>query len=199
MKRSITVFSLSLLLLLTSFSGCGYNQLQQLDESIKSSWAEVLNQYQRRSDLIPNLVNVVKGYASHEQEVLENVTKARSQAGSVQLPAEALSDPQAVANFQQAQSQLGGALTRLLAISENYPALKADANFRELQAQIEGTENRIAVARKRYIDAVQEFNVKVRSFPSNLTAKWLGMQPKPSLAVEDEKAISKPPVVDFSK
>lgn len=179
------------------FSGCGYNSLQRQDEQIKSSWAEVLNQFQRRADLIPNLVNVVKGYAAHEKQVLEDITNARSQVGGIKVTQETINDPEALKKFQEAQSQLGGALSRLLAVSENYPQLKADGTFRDLQAQIEGTENRIAVARKRYIDAVQEFNVTVRSFPSNLTANWFGFTPKATFTVENEKELAKPPVVTF--
>lgn len=177
--------------------GCGYNTFQSNDEQIKASWSEVVNQYQRRADLVPNLVNTVKGYASHEKEVLTQVTQARSQASSIQVSPEVLNDPAAFAKFQAAQGELSGALSRLLAISENYPQLKADAGFRDLQAQLEGTENRIAVARNRYIKAVQEFNVTVRSFPSNLTAMAFGYKEKPNFTVENEKEIAKPPAVDF--
>ena len=180
-----------------ALSGCGYNSLQSYDEEIKSAWAEVLNQYQRRADLIPNLVNVVKGYATHEKEVFEQVTEARAKVGSVQVNADSLGDAAAVQQFQSAQGQLTGALSRLIAVSENYPQLKADANFRDLQAQLEGTENRITVARNRFIKAVQQYNITVRSFPSNLTAKFFGYAVKPSFTVEDEKAIAKPPVVTF--
>jgi LemA protein len=188
--------ALSLLITL-SLSGCGYNELQVKDEQIKSNWSEVLNQYQRRADLVPNLVNTVKGYATHEKEVLEQVTKARAQVGSMQATPELINDPQAFAKFQAAQSQLTSALSRLLVVSENYPQLKADSNFRDLQAQLEGTENRIAVARHRYIQAVQDYNVSVRSFPSNLTAKMFGYTVKPNFSVENEQAISTPPKVDF--
>jgi LemA protein len=188
--------ALSLLITL-NLSGCGYNELQVKDEQIKSNWSEVLNQYQRRADLVPNLVNTVKGYATHEKEVLEQVTKARAQVGSLQATPELINDPQAFAKFQAAQSQLTGALSRLMVISENYPQLKADSNFRDLQAQLEGTENRIAVARHRYIQAVQDYNVTVRSFPSNLTAKMFGYTVKPNFSVENEQAISTPPKVDF--
>ena len=177
--------------------GCGYNALQQNDEQIKAGWAEVLNQYQRRADLVPNLVNVVKGYAAHEKEVLTQVTEARARVGTVQATPELLNDPQAFSKFQTAQGELSSALSRLLAVAENYPQLKADGLFRDLQAQLEGTENRITVARNRYIQAVQEYNVTVRSFPSNLTAKLFGFQVKPSFAPENEKAISTAPKVDF--
>jgi len=190
---------LMLLLAVISLNGCGYNTLQERDEAIKQSWGEVLNQYQRRADLIPNLVNVVKGYAAHEKEVIEGVSNARSKVGSIQATPELINDPQAFLKFQKAQSELGGALSKLLAVSENYPQLKADGNFRDLQAQIEGTENRIAVARGRYGQAIKEFNVTVRSFPSNLTASWLGMTPKPPFTVENEAVVSKPPVVSFEK
>lgn len=188
---------LLLLLLSVSLGGCGYNNLQSSDEQIKASWAEVVNQYQRRADLVPNLVNTVKGYAAHEKEVLTQVTQARSQATSIQVTPEVLNDPAALAKFQAAQGALSGALSRLLAVSENYPQLKADAGFRDLQAQLEGTENRITVARNRYIKSVQDYNVSVRSFPVNLTAKVFGFQVKPNFTVENEKAISAPPAVNF--
>ena len=178
-------------------SGCGYNTLQTTDEQIKAAWAEVLNQYQRRADLVPNLVRTVQGYAAHERQVLTEVTNARARVGSMQLTPEMLDDPQALANFQAAQAQLTSALSRLLVVAENYPQLRADASFRELQAQLEGTENRIAVARNRYIKAVQEYNVTVRSFPTNLTAMVFGYETKPSFTVEDEKGISTAPRVDF--
>jgi LemA protein len=193
-NRLLTVF---LVLATLSLSGCGYNTLQSTDEQIKASWAEVLNQYQRRADLVPNLVNVVKGYAAHEKDVLLGVTEARARVGSIQATPDLINDPQAFARFQAAQGQLSSALSRLLAVSENYPQLKADGLFRDLQAQLEGTENRITVARNRYIKAVQEYNVTVRSFPSNLTAMMFGFKTKPSFTVEDEKAISRPPTVDF--
>ncbi|WP_024302510.1 LemA family protein [Pseudogulbenkiania sp. MAI-1] len=186
-----------LTLAVLSLSGCGYNTLQSNDEQIKASWSEVLNQYQRRADLVPNLVNTVKGYAAHEKAVLAQVTEARSRVGSIQATPELLNDPEAFAKFQAAQAQLSGALSRLLVVSENYPQLKADAGFRDLQAQLEGTENRITVARNRYIKAVQEYNVTVRSFPSNLTAIVFGFKVKPNFAVENEQAISTPPRVDF--
>ena len=188
---------LVMLLLSLPLSGCGYNTLQSTDEQIKASWAEVLNQYQRRADLVPNLVNVVKGYAAHEKEVLTQVTEARAKVGSIQATPELINDEQAFAKFQQAQASMTSALSRLLAVSERYPQLKADGVFRDLQAQLEGTENRIAVARNRYIKAVQEYNVTVRSFPSNLTAMMFGFKTKPSFTVEDEKAISAAPRVDF--
>lgn len=190
--------SLALLIAL-SLSGCGYNTLQSTDEQIKASWAEVLNQYQRRADLVPNLVNVVKGFATQEKDVLLGVTNARSKVGSIQATPELINDPEAFAKFQSVQGELTSALSRLLVVAENYPQLKSDANFRELQAQLEGTENRITVARNRYIKAVQEYNITVRSFPSNLTAMVFGFKVKPSFAVENEKAISVAPKVDFSK
>src|SRR4051812_1544221 len=179
-------------------SGCGYNTLQQQDEQINAAWSEVVNQYQRRADLIPNLVNTVKGYAQQEKDVLIGVTEARAKVSSIQATPELLNDPQAFQRFQAAQGELTGALSRLLVVSENYPQLKSDANFRDLQAQLEGTENRIAVARNRYIKAVQEYNVTVRSFPSNLTAMVFGHHAKPQFTVENEKSISQPPKVDFS-
>ena len=180
-----------------SLTGCGYNTLQSNDEQIKASWSEVVNQYQRRADLVPNLVNTVKGFAAQEQQVLLGVTNARSKVGSIQATPELINNPEAFAKFQAAQGELSGALSKLLAVSENYPQLKSDANFRDLQAQLEGTENRITVARNRYIKSVQEFNVTVRSFPSNLTAMAFGYKEKPNFAVENEKEISKPPKVDF--
>src|SRR5438309_6435172 len=178
-------------------SGCGYNDLQRQDEQIKSAWSEVLNQYQRRADLVPNLVNTVKGYAAQEERVLTEVTRARASVGSIQATPDLLNDPQAFARFQAAQAQLQSALSRLLLVAENYPQLKSDQNFRDLQAQLEGTENRIAVARNRYIKAVQEYNTTVRSFPSNLTAMVFGFKPKPNFTVENEQEIAKPPRVDF--
>ena len=194
--RYLTVL-LSLFVTL-ALSGCGYNTMQAQDEQIKAAWAEVLNQYQRRADLVPNLVNVVKGYAAHEKEVLTQVTEARAQVGTLQATPELINDEAAFARFQQVQSQMTSALSRLLAVSENYPNLKADGLFRDLQAQLEGTENRVTVARNRFIKAVQEYNVTVRSFPSNLTAMALGYQTKPSFTVENEKAISVAPTVDFN-
>jgi LemA protein len=179
-------------------SGCGYNALQSKDEQVKSAWSEVLNQYQRRADLIPNLVNTVKGYAAQEQAVLLGVTEARAKAGSIQASPDMINDPQSLAKFQAAQGELSGALSRLLVVSERYPELKSDQNFRDLQAQLEGTENRIAVARNRYIQAVQDYNLSVRSFPNNLTASMFGYKIKPNFTVENEAVIAKPPAVDFS-
>src|SRR5271170_3748303 len=179
-------------------SGCGYNTLQTKDEQVKSAWSEVLNQYQRRADLIPNLVNTVKGYAAQEQTVLLGVTEARAKVGSIQATPELVNDPAALAKFQAAQSQLSGALSRLLVVSENYPQLKSDQNFRDLQAQLEGTENRITVARNRYIQSVQNYNLTIRTFPSNLTAMMFGYKTKANFQVENEAAISKPPSVDFA-
>jgi LemA protein len=181
-----------------TLSGCGYNTLQTTDEDIKASWAEVLNQYQRRADLVPNLVNVVKGYAAHEKEVFTRVTEARARVGAIQATPELVNDEAAFQKFIAAQGELTGAISRLLLVAENYPQLKADGLFRDLQAQLEGTENRITVARNRYIDAVKTYNVTVRSFPSNLTAMMFGYKTKPSFTVENEKAISTPPTVDFS-
>ena len=181
-----------------SLSGCGYNKLQSTDEQIKASWAEVLNQYKRRADLVPNLVNTVKGFASQEKDVLLGVTNARSRVGGIQATPELINDAQAFSKFQNAQGELSSALSRLLIVVENYPELKSDANFRDLQAQLEGTENRITVARNRYIKAVQEYNIVVRSFPSNLTAMLFGFQTKPSFTVENEQEISSAPKVDFN-
>jgi LemA protein len=188
-----------LILVATTLSGCGYNDIQRSDEQVKSAWSEVLNQYQRRNDLIPNLVNTVKGFAAQEQQVLIGVTEARSRVGSIQATPELLNDPAAFRNFQQAQAGMTSALSRLLIVVEKYPELKSDANFRDLQAQLEGTENRISVARNRFIKSVQEYNVLIRQFPVNLTAMMFGYQVKPNFAVEDEKAIAKPPTVDFGK
>jgi LemA protein len=187
-----------ILVVASLLGGCGYNQLQSLDEQVKASWSEVINQYQRRADLIPNLVNTVKGYAQQEKDVLIGVTEARAKATSIQVKPEDVDDPAKVQQFMQAQRDVGGALSRLLVVAENYPQLKSDQNFRELQAQLEGTENRIAVARQRFIKATQEFNTSVRQFPTNLTAMMFGFKPKPQFTVEDEKAIAKPPTVDFS-
>ena len=177
--------------------GCGYNTFQTTDEQIKASWAEVLNQYQRRSDLVPNLVATVKGQANFEQETLTRVIEARSRATAIQATPELVNDPAAFQKFQQAQGQLSGALSRLLVVSENYPNLQANGAFRDLQAQLEGTENRITVARNRYIQSVQAYNVSVRSFPSNLTAMVFGYKEKPNFTVENEKEIAKPPTVNF--
>jgi LemA protein len=182
-----------------ALSGCGYNDIQRNDEQVKSAWSEVLNQYQRRADLVPNLVNTVKGFAAQEQQVLTQVTEARSRVGSIQATPELLNDPAAFRRFQEAQAGMTSALSRLLVVAENYPQLKSDANFRDLQAQLEGTENRITVARNRYIKSVQEYNVLIRQFPVNLTAMMFSYQVKPNFSVEDEKAIAKPPTVDFSK
>lgn len=189
---------IALMLLTSLLAGCGYNQIQVNDEQVSSAWSEVLNQYKRRADLIPNLVQVVQGYAAHEKEVLTRVTEARASVAGIKASSDLVNDPQAFAKFQQAQGELSGALSRLLVVAENYPNLKADANFRELQAQLEGTENRIAVARQRYIKAVQEYNVGVRTFPNNLTAMVFGYKPKANFSVEDEKAISTPPAVNFN-
>ena len=182
-----------------ALGGCGYNELQRQDEGVKAAWSEVLNQYQRRADLVPNLVNTVKGYAQQEQQVLTEVTNARASVGSIKATPELINDPQAFQKFIQAQNQLQGALSRLLAVSENYPQLKSDALFRDLQSQLEGTENRIAVARNRYIKTVQEFNSTVRQFPTNLTAMIFKMSPKPNFSVADESTIATPPKVDFGK
>jgi LemA protein len=181
----------------TSLSGCGYNRLQQLDEGVKASWSEVVNQYQRRADLIPNLVNTVKGFAIQEQQVLIGVTEARAKAGSIQLTPELLNDPAAFAKFQQVQGELTQALKSLFAVTEAYPNIKSDQNFRDLQAQIEGTENRITVARNRYIDAVREYNTTVRQFPVNLTAKIFDFEVKPNFTVANETEIATAPRVDF--
>ncbi|MFI3219131.1 MAG: LemA family protein [Methylococcales bacterium] len=186
------------LFIITMLSGCGYNTLQSSDETINASWADVLNQYQRRADLIPNLVNVVKGYAAHEKDVLVQVTEARAKVGSLQATPELVNDEQAFKNFTAAQGQMTSAISRLLAVAENYPQLKADGLFRDLQAQLEGTENRITVARNRYIQAVKEYNITVRSFPSNLTAMMFDYKTKPSFTVENEKAISEAPKIEFN-
>ncbi len=186
-------------LAIAALSGCGYNDIQRADEQVTSGWSEVLNQYQRRADLVPNLVNTVKGFAAQEQQVLAQVTEARSRVGSIQATPELLNDEAAFRRFQQAQASMSSALSRLLVVAENYPQLKSDANFRDLQAQLEGTENRIAVARNRYIKAVQEYNVLIRQFPVNLTAMMFSYRVKPNFSVEDEKAISAPPKVDFGK
>lgn len=188
---------LVLLLLAVMLTGCGYNSIQKQDEVVKAQWSEVLNQYQRRADLVPNLVNTVKGYATHEEKIFTEVADARSRVGSIQITPELANDPQALAKFQAAQGQLTGALSRLMAVSENYPNLKADGVFQNLQAQLEGTENRISVARNRYIQAVQAYNSLIRTFPNNLTAKMFGYEVKPNFSVENEKAISTAPTVDF--
>ncbi|MCB1929774.1 MAG: LemA family protein [Rhodocyclaceae bacterium] len=178
-------------------NGCGYNEIQANDERTKSAWSEVINQYKRRADLIPNLVKTVEGYAAHEKAVLTEVTAARARVGSVQAGPETLQDPAALADFQAAQGQLSSALSRLLVVVERYPELKADASFRDLQAQLEGTENRIAVARNRYIQSVENYNVSVRTFPNNLLAMVLGYDTKANFRVDDEAAISAPPSVEF--
>jgi len=182
----------------TLLSGCGYNQIQINDEAVNAAWSEVLNQYQRRADLIPNLVSVVQGYASHEKDVLTRVTEARANVAGMKATPELINDPAAFAKFQKAQGDLGGALSRLLVVAENYPQLKADANFRDLQAQVEGTENRITVARNRYIKTVQEYNISVRTFPNSLTAGVMGWKTKANFTVEDEKAMSTPPAIKFN-
>ena len=194
MKRLLTLMVMSSVLFL---SGCGYNSLQQQDEGIKAAWAEVLNQYQRRADLVPNLVNTVKGYEQQQKDVLLGVTEARAKVGSINVTPDMVNDEAKLKQFGQAQGELSSALSRLLVVTENYPQLKSDTLFRDLQAQLEGTENRITVARNRYIAAVQECNTSVRSFPTNLTAKMFGMSVKPSFTVENEKAIATPPKVDF--
>jgi LemA protein len=180
-------------------SGCGYNTIQSADEQVKAAWSEVLNQYQRRADLVPNLVETVKAFAKQEQDVLTRVTEARSRVGSIQATPELVDNPEAFQRFQQAQGELTSALSRLLVVVENYPQLKSDANFRDLQAQLEGTENRIAVARNRYIKAVEYHNVTVRQFPTNLTAMVFGYKPKPNFTVENERDISRAPKVDFGQ
>ena len=196
MKRVLALITLAFTLLL---GGCGYNTLQSTDEQINAAWAEVLNQYKRRADLIPNLVKVVEGFAAQEKEVFLGVTKARAAVGSIQATPELINDPAAFAKFQAAQAQMSGALSRLLLVAENYPQLKSDANFRDLQAQLEGTENRITVARNRYIKALQAYNVAVRQFPSNLIAMLFGFKVKPQFTVENEKVIAEPPKIDFGK
>jgi LemA protein len=194
MLRVAVVFLLALQL-----TGCGYNRFQTQDEQVKAAWSEVLNQYQRRADLIPNLVETVRGFAQQEQTVLLGVTEARSKVGSIKATPELVNDPKAFQQFQAAQGELSGALSRLMVVVEMYPDLKSDQNFRDLQAQLEGTENRITVARNRYIESVQNYNVTVRSFPSNLTAMMFGYQAKANFTVENEAQISKPPQVDFSR
>ena len=196
MRRFTTLLMLTFVFIL---SGCGYNDMQAGDEAVKKAWAQVLNDYQRRADLIPNLVATVQGYAQHEQQVLTDVTNARAKVGQVQVKADDLNDPAKLKQFQQAQGELSSALSRLMVVTENYPQLKADARFADLQAQIEGTENRITVARKGFIDAVEKYNVLIRSFPQNLTAMVFGYKPKETFTVENEKAISTAPKVDFSK
>jgi LemA protein len=195
MRKSILM--VVVLLAGSQLAGCGYNRLQEQDEAVKAAWSDVLNQYQRRADLIPNLVATVKGFAAQEERVLVSVTEARARVGSMQVTPEVLNDPEAFAKFQAAQGELTAALKSLIAVTENYPDLKSDANFRDLQVQLEGTENRIAVARNRYIEAVKAFNVTVRSFPTNLTAGMFDFEVKPNFSVENEAAISAPPAVNF--
>ena len=190
---------LSLLLLASFLSGCGYNAFQSKDEAVKAAWSEVVNQYQRRADLVPNLVNTVKGYATHEEEVFTRVAEARAQVGKIQLSADDLSNEEKMKQFQAAQGQLTGALSRLMAISENYPQLKADGLFQNLQAQLEGTENRVTVARNRYIQTVQDYNTFARSFPNNLTAMIFGYKTKANFTVDNEQQISTAPTVDFNR
>ena len=196
LRRALALLALSATLLL---GGCGYNDFQRLDEQVKSAWSEVLNQYQRRSDLIPNIVATVKGEANFEQETLTKVVEARAKATSIQATPELVNNPEAFQKFQAAQGELSGALSRLLVVTENYPNLKANQGFQDLRVQLEGTENRITVARGRYVKAVQDYNVLARSFPSNLTAMVMGYQVKPNFAVQNEAQISLPPAVDFNK
>ena len=194
MRKLAMFFGLTAILAL---SGCGYNDFQARDEGVKKAWAEVLNQYQRRSDLIPNLVATVQGYAQQEKDVFLGVTNARAKVGQMNITPDVVNNPQALQNFQKAQGDLSSALSRLLVVAENYPQLKSDANFRELQSQLEGTENRITVARKRFTDAVEQYNILTRSFPTNLTAMLFSYSVKPQFTVENEKAISTAPKVDF--
>jgi LemA protein len=193
--RTLKIWLVTTLALLAG--GCGYNRIQQQDEAVKAAWSEVINQYQRRADLVPNLVNTVKGFAAQEQKVLIGVTEARARVGSIQATPELINDPAAFQKFQAAQGQLSQALKSLIAVTENYPQLKSDANFRDLQAQLEGTENRITVARNRYIQAVEDYNVLIRSFPSNLTAMMFKYPVKQNFTVQNEAEISRPPSVDF--
>src|SRR4051794_15552485 len=195
MRKILTVLAALASLSLTN---CGYNAIQSEDEQIKANWSEVVNQYQRRADLVPNLVNSVKGFAQQEKDVLLGVTNARAKVGSIQATPDLINDPGAFAKFQAAQGELSSALSRLLVVAENYPQLKSDALFRDLMAQLEGTENRITVARNRYIKSVQDFNVTVRSFPTNLTAMAFGYKEKANFTVDNEKAISTAPKVDFN-
>lgn len=190
---------LSILVCVLALSACGYNDFQRYDEQTKAAWSEVLNQYQRRADLVPNIVATVKGEAAFEQETLTRVIEARAKATSIQVTPETLNNPESLNKFQAAQGELSSALSRLMVVSEQYPSLKANQGFSDLRVQLEGTENRITVARNRYIQAIQAYNILVRSFPSNLTAKLFSYEPKPSLAVANEAAITSPPVVDFSK
>jgi LemA protein len=192
------IFGTLLMFFSLVLSGCGYNTFQTTDEQVKTAWSEVLNQYQRRADLIPNLVSTVQGYASQEKEVLTKITEARSRVGSMQATPELINDPEAFKKYMAAQNELKGSLSRLMVVSENYPALKSDQSFRDLSAQLEGTENRITVARKRYIDSVQEYNLAVRTFPNNITAMLFGYKPKANFTVENEAEIAKPPTVNFN-
>ena len=196
LKRSMLSFVITWFALL--LTGCGYNTFQTTDEQVKADWAEVLNQYQRRADLIPNLVATVQGYATQEKEVLTQITEARSRVGSMQATPELINDPEAFKKYLAAQNELKGSLSRLMVVAENYPALKSDQNFRDLSAQLEGTENRITVARNRYIKAVQEYNLTVRTFPNNITAMLFGYKAKPNFTVENEAVIAKPPTVQFN-
>lgn len=198
MRRMIRIFGIFLLLQLPFvFSSCGYNSIQVADEQVNSAWSEVLNQYKRRSDLVPNLVSVVKGYAEHEKEVLTEVADARSRVGSIQATPELVKDPAAFQAFQKAQAGMSSALSRLMLVVENYPQLKADGRFRDLQAQLEGTENRITVARQRYIKSVETYNITVRKFPTNITANLFGFETKPNFTVENEQEIQNAPKVEF--
>ena len=193
----IVLSGLAVIAICGLLSGCGYNSIQQKDEAVKAAWSEVVNQYQRRADLVPNLVNTVKGYAAHEERVLTEVTNARARVGQIQITPQTLNDPKALSQFQAAQGELSSALSRLLAVSENYPNLKANELFQTLQAQLEGTENRIAVARNRYVQSVQDYNSYIRQFPQNLTAKMFGYSVKPNFTVANEAAISTAPTVQF--
>jgi LemA protein len=196
MKKTLAIFAIMTSVLL---SGCGYNTIQEQDEQVTANWSEVVNQYKRRADLIPNLVSVVQGYASHEKDTLTAVTEARSKATSIVLTPEALKDPKAMEAFQNAQSQMSSAISRLMSVAENYPDLKANQNFRDLQSQLEGTENRITVARNRYISAVKDYNLTIRKFPTNVTANMFHYEVKPQFTVENEAAISTAPAVKFGK
>jgi len=198
MKKKVIQF-LFLILVVFGFSNCGYNEIQRKDEAVKATWAEVLNQYKRRVDLIPQLVKVVEGFAIQEREVLIQVTEARSKVGTIQATPELINNPEAFEKFQRAQGELSNALQRLMVVVERYPELKSDKNFRDLQAQIEGTENRIAVARRRYIEAVQDYNVTIRIFPNVITARIFGYTEKPQFQVENPEQLEKPPEIDFKK
>ena len=198
MKKKIIQF-LFLILGVFGFSNCGYNEIQRKDEAVKAAWAEVLNQYKRRADLIPQLVKVVEGFAIQEREVLIQVTEARSKVGTIQATPELINNPEAFQKFQRSQGELSSALQRLMVVVERYPELKSDKNFRDLQAQIEGTENRIAVARRRYIEAVQDYNVTIRIFPNVITARIFGYTEKPQFQVENPEQLEKPPEIDFKK